>query len=334
MENPKLYPLLFKPIYKPYIWGGRNLEKIGKVIPKGQIVAESWEISDHGEDVSIVANGPLKRKTLHELVQTYGEDISPPTKNGRFPILIKFIDANRRLSVQVHPDDEYAMTHESPDEMGKTECWYIMSAPPGAKLIMGLKEGYTRESFEKMLRDGKIEETLNWVEVKKGDVLFIKTGTVHALIEGIMVCEIQQNSDTTYRLYDWGRVGPDGKPRPLHIEKALDVINFASGEEWKKLMNEIIVRYSRATRNRFVPVIRNRYFNIDYGNLNNSIEIKISGEYFHTLSVLKGKGTIKNNVLDVGFKAGDTLLIPGQLKKYIIQPETDSEEIEILKSFL
>lgn len=334
MENTELYPLLFKPIYKPYIWGGRNLEKIGKVIPDGQIVAESWEISDHGEDVSEVINGPLKGKSLHELVQMYGEDVSPPTNNGRFPILIKFIDANQRLSIQVHPDDEYAMSHESPEEMGKTECWYVMDAPPGAKLIMGLKEGYTRESFEKMVREGKIEDTLNWVDVKRGDVIFIKTGTVHALIEGIMVCEIQQNSDTTYRLYDWGRVGQDGKPRPLHIEKALDVINFTSGKEWKKLMDEIIVRYNRDVRGDFVSVIRNKYFNIDYGRIINPTEIKFKNEYFHTLSILKGAGIILNKVLDVEFKTGDTLLIPNQLKSYIINPDQTAEEVEILKSFL
>jgi len=330
MVRSELYPLLFHPIYKPYMWGGKNLRKIGKIIADDQIVAESWEISDHGEDVSVVKNGHLTGKNLHELVETYREDISPHTRNNRFPVLIKYIDAQKRLSVQVHPDDNYAMTHESADEMGKTECWFIMDAPPEAELIMGIKKGVSREDFTCMIEENRIQDGLNKLRVKKGDVIFIKTGTVHALLEGIMVCEIQQNSDTTYRLYDWGRVGPDGKSRPLHIEKALEVINFPEPEKYESYMKDILINYNQSASSEPRPLIRCNFFNIDFLNLASPVELHMDNHHFEILNIVEGKGKIIYKKGELPYQLGDTILMPGPVKVYTIE----TSQTKALRTFL
>lgn len=326
----ELYPLKFQPIYKPYIWGGKNLGKIGKSIPEGMIVAESWELSDHGEDVSVVINGELRGKTLRELIEEYGEAISPRTDNGRFPLLVKYIDANKRLSVQVHPDDKYAIKHEGPLELGKNECWYIMEALPGIELILGLKKGVTKTLFKELIEEGRIEDALNRVPVSRGDFIYIKAGTVHALLEGTIVCEILQNSDTTYRLYDWGRFGKDGKPRPLHIEKALDVINFYPDEFYDQHMGELIINYDRTKLNHPVPLLRGNFFNVDIliCNHDNSCDLEVA--HFHTLNIIEGEGYIEYRGGEVDFRTGDTLLIPGVLGSYQIR----TRKATILKSFL
>jgi mannose-6-phosphate isomerase len=234
MKNQNIYPLTFTPVFKDYIWGGRNLQtKLGRDLPPG-IVAESWEISGHPSDSTRVNNGPLSGKTLPEVLELLGLDLvgtrsQEMLQRGKFPLLIKLLDANQPLSVQVHPDDDYAATHEK-GELGKTEMWYILEAQPGARLIYGLKPAVTPESFRQSLEAGHLETSLHELPVKPGDAVFIPAGSVHAIMDGILLAEIQQNSDTTYRVYDWNRVGPDGKPRPLHIDKALEVINFAQVE--------------------------------------------------------------------------------------------------------
>ncbi len=332
MKNIELYPLRFKEIFKPYIWGGQNLKKLGKPIKNGEIVAESWEISDHNDDISIVENGPLAGKSLRELVETYGEDISPRTENGRFPILIKYIDANKRLSVQVHPDDNYAKAHESPTELGKTECWYIMEAPPGAELIMGIKKGIDKEKFIELIKEKRIEDGLNRIKVEKGDFIYIKTGTVHALLEGIMVCEIQENSDTTYRLYDWGRLGKDGKPRPLHIDKALDVINFPpkSNEEYDRYIQSLLINYDKNKINSPQKLVRSRFFNIDFLKYTTKFSLSTENSHFNILNIIDGSGEIIYRGGTLPIVTGDTILIPRPVREY----EINTNEITILKTFL
>jgi mannose-6-phosphate isomerase len=231
--NKNIYPVTFTPVFRDYIWGGRNLEKLGRTLPPG-IVAESWEISGHPSSPTRVANGPLAGKTLPDVLDLLGEDLvgrhsRAMLARGKFPLLIKLLDANQPLSVQVHPNDEYANTHEQ-GELGKTEMWYILQAEPDAHLIYGLKPGLTRESFRQALEAGQLESCLHRLPVKTGDAVFIPAGSVHAIMEGIVLAEIQQNSDTTYRVYDWNRLGTDGKPRPLHLDKALQVINFEQVE--------------------------------------------------------------------------------------------------------
>jgi mannose-6-phosphate isomerase len=228
--NKNIYPLTFEPVFRDYIWGGRNLEtKLGRTLPPG-IVAESWDISGHPSSPTKVDDGPLAGQTLPEVLNLLGAQLvgsrsQTMLERGKFPLLIKLLDANKPLSVQVHPADEYANAHEN-GELGKTEMWYILHARPGAYLIYGLKPGVTPNSFRRALEEGHLETCLHQLPVKAGDAIFIPAGSTHAIMDGIVLAEIQQNSDTTYRVYDWNRVGADGKPRPLHVDKAIDVINF------------------------------------------------------------------------------------------------------------
>lgn len=232
--NEYIYPLTFEPVFRDYIWGGRKLETLlGRDLPPG-IVAESWEISGHPSSPTQVNNGPLAAKTLPEALDLLGLELvgsrsQAMLARGKFPLLIKLLDANQPLSVQVHPADAYAQAHEN-GELGKTEMWYILRAEAGARLIYGLKPGVTRASFRAALEAGNLETCLHQLPVKAGDSVFIPAGSVHAIMEGIVLAEIQQNSDTTYRVYDWNRVGADGRPRPLHVDKALEVIDFEQVE--------------------------------------------------------------------------------------------------------
>ncbi|RIK38514.1 MAG: mannose-6-phosphate isomerase [Chloroflexi bacterium] len=221
--NKSIYPLTFTPIFKDYPWGGRNLgEKLGRRIPDGA-VAESWEIAAHSNGSSIVNNGPLAGKSLAEVQQQLGVALlgdrnEAALARGKFPLLVKLLDANAWLSVQVHPDDEYAGIHA--DEWGKTEMWVVLHAQPAAEIIFGFKPGVTKERFAQAIAEGRTEEWLHRLPVQAGDTIFVPSGMIHALGPGLIVAEIQQNSDVTYRVYDWGR------DRPLHIEDALAVIDF------------------------------------------------------------------------------------------------------------
>jgi mannose-6-phosphate isomerase len=226
-----LYPLTFTPALKDYIWGGRNLEELyGRQLPPTGPIAESWEISGHPNGPAVVDAGPLAGKPLPEVLEALGMDLVGSRagwalERDKFPLLVKLLDAQKRLSVQVHPDDDYALANED-GELGKTEMWYILHAQPGAQLILGLRPGVTPQAFRQAITDNELDKWLYHLPVKAGDAVFVPAGTVHAILEGIMAAEIQQNSDTTYRIYDWGRVGADGNPRPLHVDKALEVINF------------------------------------------------------------------------------------------------------------
>lgn len=232
--NSQIYPLTFAPQFQDYIWGGRNLEtKLGRQIPPG-IIAESWEISGHPAAPTRADNGPLAGKTLPQILELLGADLvgtrsTAMLARGKFPLLIKLLDANKPLSVQVHPSDEYANIHEN-GELGKTEMWVILHAEPGAHLIYGLKPNVSPQLFRQKLEAGQLEECLHHLPVKAGDAIFIPSGSLHAILDGIVLAEIQQNSNTTYRVYDWNRVGADGRPRPLHVNKAMDVINFEQVE--------------------------------------------------------------------------------------------------------
>jgi len=223
-----LYPLLFEPQLRHYVWGGRNLERLfGRPLPPGP-TAESWEISGHPAAPTSVSNGYLAGRTLPELVEELGDAllgsrVLASLTTPRFPLLVKLLDAQQDLSVQVHPDDAYAMVHEN-GELGKVEAWYVLAADRSTRLVYGLRPGTDRETLSKALMDGSVTSLLNYLPVTPGDCVFVPAGTVHALMAGAIVAEIQQTSDATYRLYDWGRLGPDGKPRTLHIDKALEVI--------------------------------------------------------------------------------------------------------------
>ncbi len=227
---PPLYPLRFEPLYKRYLWGGRRLQEVlGKDLPPGDDYAESWEIADHASGQSVVAAGPLKGTTLHELVVTRGQELlGKHAPQPRFPLLFKLLDAQKVLSVQVHPNDAAAAKLTPPD-LGKTEAWVVLHAEPGSVVYAGLKRGFDRPALEREVVRGTSELCLHKFEPKVGDCIFIPAGVVHALGAGLVIAEIQQASDTTFRLYDWKRVGPDGQPRALHIQQSLDAIDYEIG---------------------------------------------------------------------------------------------------------
>ena len=222
---PGVYPLTFQPLFKDYIWGGRNLETIlGRELPAGTI-AESWEIAAHANGQVRVTAGPMEGSTLAEVQQQWGQHLlGSSVEPDSFPLLVKVLDSNSWLSVQVHPDDPYAMEHAG--ELGKTELWIILHAEPDAEIIYGLKAGVNRERFAQSAATGAIDSMLHRIPIRTGDAVYLPAGTVHALGPGAIIAEIQQNSDTTYRLYDWGRTETDGQPRPLHVRQALDVIDW------------------------------------------------------------------------------------------------------------
>ncbi len=224
------HPIRFEPIFRSYIWGGDRLaSQLGKKPPGTGIWAESWEIVDHREGESIVFGGDFAGWTLRQLIESFpNEIIGRDVPNERFPLLLKYLDCQRVLSVQVHPDDEYGAKMTVPDR-GKTEAWYVIDAEPDAKLYAGLKTGVDKAALQEAIEKGGTEECLHVLNPKAGDCVFIPAGTVHALGAGLMVAEIQQASDCTFRLFDWDRVDKDGQPRQLHIEQALEVIDFERG---------------------------------------------------------------------------------------------------------
>ncbi len=235
----KKYPLLLRPVSKEIMWGGNILKREYNKTAPFENIAESWELTVRDNEMCVIANGDCADMTLGEYIDAdkvgvLGTNIA---KYDRFPLLIKFIDANDKLSIQVHPDNEYSLANEN--ELGKTEMWYIMAAEEGAKLVYGLKDGCTLDEFRQAVADGKTEDMLNFVDVHPGEVYFIPSGQVHAIGAGILIAEIQQNSNVTYRVYDYNRRQADGSLRQLHTEKALDVIKLRSTAEIDEIRFEL-----------------------------------------------------------------------------------------------
>lgn len=224
-----LPPLTFRPLFKRYLWGGRRL---GATLNKpigDQDAAESWELVDHGADQSVVAGGPLDGLTLRQIIEQHNQPLlGRHAPAPQFPLLLKYLDAQRTLSVQVHPNDAQGAKLDPPD-LGKTEAWVVLAAEPGSKIYAGLKPGVDRQALAAAVRQGACEECLHVIHPEVGDCVFIQAGTVHALGEGLVIAEIQQASNTTFRLFDWNRVDKDGQPRPLHIEQSLAVTDFDRG---------------------------------------------------------------------------------------------------------
>jgi len=321
------YPLKLRSIFKEKIWGGRKLEEVlGKRLPAGRI-GESWEVSDHGEDVSTVKNGPYEGLSLRELRERFGEELLGTLNgNGRFPLLIKFIDARDRLSIQVHPDDAYALRNES-GELGKTEAWYVIWSDPGSELICGLSREISREDFLVKVRSGDIEDFLMKVVVEPGDVAFISPGTLHAIGEGILIYEVQENSDLTYRVYDWGRVGPDGRPRELHIDRACEVIDFSPRDGAKHRG----IRIERG-ENRITHIAACRYFSTELLELRSPLEGDTGLKSFHVISAIGGRGEIRCcGSAGVTIGKGESALIPACAGVYLLDP---APSLRVLRSYV
>lgn len=296
------YPLKFKPIYKKRIWGGRKLQKIfNKDIPPNEKIGESWELADLPDDKSVISNGTLAGQTLGSAIKKYPKEITGNKHfSGPFPLLIKFLDAEDILSVQVHPDEQACQ--RLGEGVPKTECWYIISAESGAVIYKGLKAGVSKQQFAEAIEKGNVAELLAEVPVEAGQCHFLPAGTAHSIGAGLLIAEIQTPSDTTYRVFDWNRVDETGKPRPLHIRQAMESIHFdASGDN-----------LSVTTRGRLVDC---EYFKIDKGQQDKGSKLPVSSGKMQVLIVLTGFGTILGtNEIPVEFKAGDCLLIPAAYK--------------------
>lgn len=322
-----MYPLKFKKCFIEKIWGGRAFEEaLDMNLPTEAAYGESWEVSSHKNGMSYVENGAYAGSSLEELVETRGADLLGEEVverfEGKFPVLIKYLDVNDRLSVQVHPSDEYALRVEG--EFGKSETWYIIDASEDAKLIMGIKEGVSKEEFLAKTKNNDFEGIFNIISVKKGDFINVNPGLVHASLEGsVLMCETQQNSDTTYRIYDFDRE-VNGELRPLHLDKAADVINFDERPEISTDDSRQKIRLAGATKE---ELIRNQYFNIDKLMVDGSFTDEINAN-FKVYSILDGEGEILHSGERYSAKKGDTYFIPAGLSVSV------EGRVEILKSFL
>lgn len=323
MSKTKLYPLKFFPILKDKIWGGKKLKTVLNKPTNSSDCGESWEISGVSGDVSVVSDGPLKGTSLLDLIKDYknelvGGKVFKKFKN-EFPLLIKFIDASQDLSIQVHPDD--ALAKERHNSFGKTEMWYVVDAEPDANLISGFNKPTSKEEYLNYFNSGKLIDLLNKEEVENDDVFFLPAGRVHTIGKGLLIAEIQQSSDITYRIYDFDRIDSHGNTRELHVEEATDAIDYKFYTRYKtsydKLSNETRLESCQYfNTNRLLieqPVLR------DYG----------STDSFVIIMCLQGEGIINYETHSIKYNLGDTILIPNRLQNIIIQPMVRSKLLEV-----
>ena len=320
-----LYPLTFHPIFKERIWGGRELEKLyGKKLPAGKVIGESWEISDRPGDESIVANGPLAGKNLRWLMENHARELlgdAKPASGNCFPLLIKILDAREKLSLQVHPPANKAA------ELGgepKTEMWFIADAAPGAELFVGLKRGVTRAEFEKKISDGSVADCFHRVPVRAGDTMFLPSGRVHAIGDGLVIFEIQQNSDTTYRVFDWNRVGLDGKPRELHIAQSLASIDFKDFEP--ELVSE---KLSGDEKIKSRSLVHDKLFNVENLEIKTGAVAKLKDRKLQIVAAVSGQIEIKNNSETVNLSAGQFCLVPAILERTELFAKSDASLLRV-----
>ncbi|ADL52880.1 type I phosphomannose isomerase catalytic subunit [Clostridium cellulovorans] len=311
-----MYPLKFENLYYDKIWGGRDMEAFRGNLPEGDI-GESWDVACHDNGMSVVAEGELKGKSLKELIDTYPEELlGKKIDKEVFPLLIKIINSNESLSVQVHPDDEYGKRVEN--ELGKTECWYIVDAKPGAKLILGTKEGVSKDQFKTAIENGTVEELMNYIEVKSGEVYFVESGLIHAIGEGIVLAEIQQNSDTTYRVYDYNR------GRELHIEKALDVMNM--NLRGKASIGQIAYEDQDYKKLNYILCDK---FALEMYEVKATLKENSEEDRFFIFTCVEGNGTLETASYKTEVKKGDSILIPATAGQYVFKGQ-----MNLLKSYV
>jgi mannose-6-phosphate isomerase len=313
------HPLRFEPVYKQYLWGGTRLRTaLGRELDPRQTYAESWEICDHDSDQSRVLAGPFAGATLHELFLEHRREVlgqqavdAPPGVPARFPLLLKYLDAARDLSLQVHPDDAVAAKLTPPD-FGKSEAWIVLEAEPGSLIYAGLGAGVDRAALAEAIRRGTCRECVHAFETKPGDCVFIPAGTVHALGAGLLVAEIQTSSDTTFRLYDWNRLGPDGKPRPLHVEQGLAATDFARGpvEPLRRPIGE---------EDEEAALVRSAKFALVRRAFSSPRRLGGDGR-FHVLSVLDGSLVIEGDPTGRPLARGQSVLLPAALGSVQLTP--------------
>ncbi len=309
-----LYPLRFRPILRRYIWGGRRLESIlGKQLGTGDDYAESWEICDRGPDQSVVGWGPLAETTLHDLLVHRGAEIlGRHHPRDRFPLLMKFLDATRTLSVQVHPNDAQAALLDPPD-LGKSEAWVVLAAEPGSLIYAGLKPGVDRADLADAIRQGTCQDCLHRFEPAVGDCVFLPAGTVHALGEGLLVAEIQQSSDTTYRLFDWNRLGTDAEPRALHVAAAMEVIDF----DRPPVEPQEVRSTDRPGVGRLVQCDK---FVLDRWQFDSPQAVGGDGRC-HVLTVIEGAVTVAADQCPEVLASGSTVFLPAAIGETLLTPQ-------------
>ncbi|MEQ8238166.1 MAG: mannose-6-phosphate isomerase [Cyclobacteriaceae bacterium] len=322
-----LYPLKFSTIFKDKIWGGHKIKDVlGKDFSPLPNCGETWELSGVAGNISKVANGELKGKSLKELIQTYKSDLvgeKAYTQFGLdFPLLIKFIDANQDLSIQVHPDDKLAK--ERHDSFGKTEMWYVIQADEGSSLISGFNQELDKEKYLEYFNAGKLDEILNREEVAAGDVFFLPAGRVHTIGKGLMIAEIQQTSDITYRIYDFDRVDAQGNKRELHVEEALDAIDFKKYDHYKSQYSTTLNERSLVESCEFFTtnmIKTNEAFSVDLPDL----------DCFKIYICTAGSGHLIYDGGSIDLKFGEVILVPASMKKYKFET---TETIALLESYI
>ena len=311
------------PSYKDYLWGGNHLiQSYGKNTNKS-ILAESWEVSCHKDGPSYIASGDYKGKSLPEYIAIRGKDVLgvKAQSYSDFPLLVKLIDAKQDLSIQVHPDNTYALEHEN--QYGKTEMWYVLEAEEGAAIYYGTKDSITAEEFKEALVSDKILEVLNKVPVRAGDAILVEAGTIHAIGAGVMICEVQQNSNVTYRVYDFNRVGLDGKKRELHIDKALDVSNLKPLED--NFSDHTLIIENRETS--YDQLIKHNMFDVKRLSVDGRVEIGVDSSSFKAFVCVEGFAEFENRETQLKLKKGESLFV--EAGKDILSIDGSATLIEI-----
>lgn len=317
-----LYPLQFEPILKERIWGGEKLKTKFNKSSVSKTTGESWEISAVDGNISLVSNGIFKGKLITELIELYPNELLGTSVFKRFgshfPLLFKFLDAKEDLSIQVHPNDELAM--ERHNSLGKTEMWYVMQADKEAKIIVGFKENSNQDEYLKYLENNTLPDILNQIQVQEGDVYFLETGTVHSIGAGLVIAEIQQTSDITYRLYDFERKDLNGNKRELQVDLALEAINYQQLETQKIYFKE---------GNQSNLIVECPYFTTNFIPLRDFLEVKKNGESFTVYMCVDGNFDIETNENNFSYKKGETVLIPAALQNYVLSGNASILEIYI-----
>jgi mannose-6-phosphate isomerase len=320
--NSKIYPLQFEAILKERIWGGEKLKSLLNKPITSKITGESWELSTVEGDVSVVANGDYKGKALTDLINEYPNEVLGTAVYKRFgnqfPLLFKYLDAREDLSIQVHPNDELAKKRHN--SFGKTEMWYIMQADQDARIIVGFKEDSSSKEYLEHLKNNTLVSILDGVKVKTGDVFFLETGTVHAIGAGLVVAEIQQTSDITYRLYDFDRKDAQGNTRELHVDLALEAINYNKVNTFKEYTKEV---------NKSNTVVDCPYFTTNFIPLETEKEVVNSGMSFVVYMCIEGSFAIEYGGVTYQYIKGDTVLIPAAMKNYDLKGKASILEIYI-----
>lgn len=304
-----LYPLKFQPIFKERVWGARNIERLyRKQLPPRVPIGESWEITDRPGDVSVIANGAFMGRDLHWLMENHARELlgNASALNGRFPLLIKILDAQDKLSLQVHPPAAKAAELKGEP---KTEMWFITEAQPDAALFVGLRRGVTRGEFERRINDGTVEECFQRLTVKAGDAMFLPSGRVHAIGAGNVIFEIQQNSDTTYRVFDWNRVGLDGQPRELHVPQSLASIDFNDFEPALEPRTSV----QRGDAN-VRTVSKCPLFTVEQIGLATGKHVSLASKTMHILGVVSGDITVESGAGNLALRAGEFCLVPASVE--------------------